>query len=203
MYNYEQKRLNIQLVPKTAWCKNSREIPNWSEISTKIRSIKKCQICECNKELDELDAHEIWDFNEDTQEQTLKDIISVCKDCHNTIHFGLARKKHTDKEAIEQYIKVNNCSKAEFKKDSNEAFLVWLTRSSINWKLDENKLKRKIFELTGIKCIDITEPIDGKYYAKVKYEEKELAKSMGAKWDPIKKLWYFLSENDRSNWNNR
>ena len=32
-----------------------------------------------------------------------------------------------------------------------------------------------------------------KCYLKVKYEDKEEAKSYGAKWDPSKKKWYYMS----------
>lgn len=38
-----------------------------------------------------------------------------------------------------------------------------------------------------------TEPKAKKCYLKVKYENKDEAKSYGAKWDPSKKKWYYMS----------
>ena len=36
-------------------------------------------------------------------------------------------------------------------------------------------------------------PYNKKIYLKVKYEDKDEAKSYGAKWDPSKKKWYYMS----------
>ena len=33
---------------------------------------------------------------------------------------------------------------------------------------------------------------DQKYYLNVSYEQKDIAKSLGSKWDPKRKKWYYM-----------
>ena len=195
MYNYEKRKLSFQIVPETAWYENLRSVlPNWAEISSNVRSIGHCEIC--GAITDELDAHEVWFYNDKDHEQKLVDIIAVCKDCHHAIHIGYASVNGTWKEALRHYTKINNCSPLESIAEMEEARAVWEKRSQVQWKLNEDELKEKVKELTGIDC-NIDEAIDGKYYAMVSYDQKDIAKSMGAKWDWKRKMWYFNSKEEK------
>lgn len=199
-YKYEQRKLSFQLVPQTAWYTNLRSIlPNWSEISNAVRQSDKCECCGKNFDPKELEAHEVWEYDDEKHTQSLKNIIAVCKNCHNTIHIGHASVVGKAAEGLKWYMKVNNISKAEAAEDIKEAFEVWEERSQYDWDLDEEELKTKVQNLLGISC-DFEAPIDGKYYANVSYEEKELAKELGAKWDFTRKLWYFNNKEARETW---
>ena len=199
MYNYETRKLTFQFVPEHSWYKNLHNFtPRWNEISEKIRETNKCEIC--GKETHDLDAHEVWTYNDITHTQSLDNIIAVCKDCHNTIHIGHANITGKTKEAIAQYKKVNQLTDAEINKDYNEAVSVWEIRSGYEWTIDEEQIKQKVYEQTGIKC-DMD--INGKYYVNISYAEKEKAKQYGAKWDWQRKMWYFTDMESRNNWSNR
>ena len=69
MYRYEQRKLNIQLIPQTSWYKNLRSIlPNWKDVSEHIRNTQTvCQICGSN---DCLHAHEVWEYDDEKHEQS-------------------------------------------------------------------------------------------------------------------------------------
>ncbi|MBP5292440.1 MAG: hypothetical protein J6Y90_07470 [Lachnospiraceae bacterium] len=198
MYGYECRTLNFQLVPEKAWSKNLRSlIPNWHEVSFHVRMGGECSVC--GKMTGELEAHEIWDYDDKTHEQTLRKIVPVCPDCHNAIRVEHACQTGTFNEALEQYMKVNGIDIDEAYSDLEEARKVWQERSLHEWKLDEEKLKEKVTALTGISC-EIDKPINGRYYANVPYELKDTAKEMGAKWDNLRKMWYFASQKTRSAW---
>lgn len=72
---------------------------------------------------------------------------------------------------------------------------------------DRHSIGNYYADLLANKAINLDEkPKDGfikkqpKIYLKVKYEEKEDAKSKGAKWDPAKKQWYIFEDNSNKNY---
>jgi len=200
-YVYETRKLNFQLVPSTCWYSNLRSIlPNWSEISNYIRKPCKCSICGSEKQMNELHAHEVWSYDDTNHKQSLKSIICVCEDCHNSIHIGHSNVEGIGDQALQHYVEVNNITKEQADEDYKEAFRIWSIRSKFKWTLDESELYEKVKGLTGIDC-DISNPINGRYYAKVPYDAKEQAKKFGARWDSERKMWYFMSEEARKNWN--
>ena len=198
MYDYEKRKLTFQLVPSTCWYTNLRSIlPNWSEISYNIRLKNQCDIC--GTKSDTFDAHEVWKYDDIAHIQSLDKIICVCKNCHNVIHFGHTQIEGDSELAYEWYKKINNLTDEQADKDIGEAFTVWEYRSKFNWKLNKVELFNRVEELTGISC-NIDMPINGRYYAKVAYKDKDNAKKLGAKWDNNRKLWYFLNEDARNKW---
>lgn len=201
MYNYEKRKLNFQLVPSTSWYTNLRSIlPNWSEISNKVRQLGKCEICGTEYDIKDLEAHEVWEYDDNTHKQSLGKIICVCKECHNTIHIGHAQVIHKEKEALAHYQKINGLDKNETLLDEAEAFAIWSERSEYQWTVDEKQLKARVKSQLGIEC-DFDSAIDGKFYAFVTYEDKDKAKELGAKWDAFRRMWYFNDKESRDNWN--
>ena len=199
MYTYETRKLSFQLVPAKSWYKNLHNFtPRWNEISEKIREKSICEIC--GKETRALDAHEVWIYDDVTHTQSLDKIIAVCKDCHNAIHIGHANITGKTEEAIAQYKKVNQLTDAEIDRDYDEAANVWLMRSEYVWRIDEEQIKRKVYEQTRIEC-DMK--IDRKYYANISYAEKDKAKRYGARWDEQRKMWYFMNAEAMEEWCNR
>ena len=79
------------------------------------------------------------------------------------------------------------------------AFEVWGMRSTFDWSIDEQQIINKVNEQLQINS-DFKKAINNRFYTKVSYNEKDEAKSMGAKWDPDRKMWYFLSEEKRNMW---
>lgn len=200
MLTYEDRKLSFQLVPQSSWYSNLRSIlPNWKEISDKVRSIGRCEICGEEYDPKDLEAHEVWEFNDETHQQLLKRIDCTCFKCHTAIHIGLAGVKGKEKVALYHYKKVNNLSDIEVREDEEMAFEVWGMRSMFDWTIDEQQIINRVNEQLQINS-DFKKAINNRFYTKVSYNEKDEAKSMGAKWDPDRKMWYFLSEEKRNMW---
>jgi len=62
---------------------------DWRDISSKVRSVNKC--CICNTATSVLDTHELYSYDTDTKIIKLEKLLPVCHDCHNTIHIGRMR----------------------------------------------------------------------------------------------------------------
>ena len=115
-----EKKLNFELVPDGCWHSNLRYVlpkTHWDLIKKIAREKAggKCQIC--GKKVKVLDTHERWAYNEETKTQRLTEIVAVCKDCHSVIHIGFTSLKGNLERAENHYMKVNNCSYVEYKKD--------------------------------------------------------------------------------------
>ena len=101
----------------------------------------------CGNKTDRLEAHERWSYNEKTQTQKLEDIVAVCSDCHSVIHIGRTQLKGNEERAEEHYMKVNNCSYAEYRKNLGKANELHRRLNLVpEWKLDLTYLKRYIDE---------------------------------------------------------
>ena len=183
-----------------AWYNNLRSfVPNWAEISTKIRSKCTCEICGYRGEISEFDAHEVWKYDDKDHVQSLSKIMCVCKPCHSTIHIGLSGLNGTLDQSLQHYQEVNGLTKEEVNLDYAEAGKVYHSRSMFEWTLDKEKLIKDVESLTGISC-DLSKPVNGRYYENVPFDLKDTAKSFGARWDSERKMWYFMSEEARTKW---
>ena len=83
------KQFIFSLLPKGAWDNDlSKTLPkkDWDLLRNKCygRANHRCEIC--GYQTDDLDAHEVWDFNVNKKTQTLKNIIGICSRCHGVIH---------------------------------------------------------------------------------------------------------------------
>lgn len=143
-------KLEFEMVPDSCWYSNLRSIlskKQWDYIKAdaKKRANGKCMIC--GKKTDRLEAHERWSYNEKTQTQKLEDIVAVCSDCHSVIHIGRTQLKGNEERAEEHYMKVNNCSYAEYRKNLGKANELHRRLNLVpEWKLDLTYLKRYIDE---------------------------------------------------------
>lgn len=141
-------KLQFELVPEGCWGSNLRTFftkKQWDFIKddAKKRANGICQIC--GKKTDRLDAHEKWIYDEENGIQILDDVISICKDCHNTIHIGRTQLKGNVVKAENHYMKVNDCSYAQMIADLGKANQDHIRRNKISeWKLDLSWLKRFI-----------------------------------------------------------
>ena len=141
-------KLNFELVPDSCWYSNLRSIlskKQWDFLRQDARDRAQGRCMICGKKTDKLDAHERWSYNEEKCVQKLEDIVAVCKDCHSVIHIGYTQLKGDVERAEKHFIKVNNCSYAEYRKALGIANEEHQRRNKISeWKLDLNYLKRYI-----------------------------------------------------------
>lgn len=131
-------KLTIDLLPKGAWGNDfSKTLPKkeWDIVRNSCyeRANNKCEIC--GFETDELDAHEVWDFDIETKTQTLKDIIAICSKCHGVKHIRNSQRLGFEENAKSHFMKVNNCSEMEFAAHLVKAQMDFEERNKVyRWK---------------------------------------------------------------------
>ena len=141
-----QLKLAFELVPDGCWYSNLRSIlpkSEWDKIKkdAKTRSNGQCSIC--GKKTDKLDAHEVWSYDIEKGIQKLENVIAVCKDCHSVIHIGYTQLKGNVQHAEEHFMRVNNCTYAEYRQQLNKANILHKERNKVSeWKLDATWLER-------------------------------------------------------------
>ena len=79
----------------------------------------KCEIC--GYKTDELDAHEVWEFDVNNKTQTLIDIIGICSKCHGVKHMRNSQRLGFGENAKKHFMEVNKCSDLEFASHFTEA----------------------------------------------------------------------------------
>jgi len=136
-------KLEIELVPSTAWYSNLRtkiSRQEWDRIRFKVYNDYNncCAICGAKSQLN---CHEIWKYNDDNHIQTLKGFIALCEDCHMIKHIGFAEIQESKglldmHKLIDHFLKVNEVDINIFEKHKSEAFKVWAERSRYEWKTE-------------------------------------------------------------------
>lgn len=138
-------KLNFELVPDSCWYSNLRSLlppGGWDIIRKKAyaRANGRCMIC--GAKTARLEAHEQWSYDEDNAVQKLTGVIATCHACHEVIHIGRTQLMGREREASEHFMKVNNCTYAEYRKALGEANAAHRRRNQIpEWKLDLSVLK--------------------------------------------------------------
>ena len=141
-------KLNFELVPDSCWYSNLRSIlspAQWDVVRKEAyaRANGRCVIC--GRECKRLEAHEQWEYDEEACVQKLKDVIAVCRDCHEVIHIGRTSLMGREKEASEHFMKVNGCSYSDYRKALGEANEAHRRRNLVpEWKLDLTYLAKFI-----------------------------------------------------------
>ena len=142
MKNY---KLTIDLLPKGAWGNDFSKTlskKDWDILRNKCyeRANHKCAIC--GYVTDELDAHEVWNFNIENKTQTLLDIIALCSRCHGVKHIRNSYRLGYGEDAKTHFIKVNNASELGFIAHLTEAEMKFEEQNKVyRWKIvaDLNK----------------------------------------------------------------
>jgi 5-methylcytosine-specific restriction endonuclease McrA len=146
-------KLTIELVPRTCWYSNVRSNVTkneWDVIRKKSyeHANHVCEICGdvgTNQGVrHNVECHEIWDYNDETKEQTLLGLISLCPYCHKSKHVGLAQMNGELHIVVNQLMKVNDITEDEALNYINKSFDIWSKRSNFEWKLNTDYLKEYI-----------------------------------------------------------
>lgn len=138
-------KLNFELVPDSCWYSNLRsQLPNevWDRIRKKAyaRAGGKCMVC--GAPTPRLEAHEQWEYDDLNGVQKLKNVVAVCRACHEVIHIGRTQLVGREREASEHFMKVNGCTYAEYRKALGEANEKHRERSRREWQLDVSELPK-------------------------------------------------------------
>lgn len=138
-------KLNFELVPDSCWYSNLRsELPReaWDKIRKKAyaRAGGKCMIC--GAPATRLEAHEQWEYDDEKGIQKLKNVVAICRPCHEVIHIGRTQLTGREREAAAHFMKVNGCTYADYIKALGEANEVHRERSKREWRLDVSELPK-------------------------------------------------------------
>ena len=147
-----QFRLEIELVPKTCWYSNLRNVftnQEWKVIRNYICDFRvtdnRCSIC--NEKVYFLEAHEQWEYDMDNHIQKLVRIRPLCTNCHKVKHWGLAQLRGEQDLVINQFLKVNQCTEPDLVEHLIKTEELFKQRNAItDWKLDMSYLKTIGFE---------------------------------------------------------
>ena len=135
----EELKLTIEMLPKGAWNNDfSKTLPKkeWDIVREFCykRANHKCEIC--GFETEDLDAHEVWEFDVRNKTQTLKDIIAICSKCHGVKHIRNSQRLGYGDNAKKHFLRVNNCSELEYAAHLTRAQLDFEERNKIyRWKI--------------------------------------------------------------------
>ena len=147
-----QLKLTVELVPKPLWDLNPRKAmgkSRWDKVRRDVyaKYDDRCGICDADERLE---AHEIWDYDDENLVQKLVDFIALCKPCHQVKHFGrssiLADRDLIDLESlVDHFVKINNCSKEELQRHVEEVGDKWEKRSAKQgWECDWGPYQRYV-----------------------------------------------------------
>lgn len=132
-------KLTIEMLPKGAWNNDfSKTLPKqqWDILREECykRANHKCQIC--GYETDDLDAHEIWDFDIENKTQKLIDIVGICSKCHGVKHIRNSQRLGYGEEAKRHFMNVNGCSELDYATHLAKAKMDFEERNEIyRWKI--------------------------------------------------------------------
>ncbi len=141
-------KLNFELVPDCCWKYNLRTVLSsrlWDFLKkdARQRAGGKCMIC--GKKTSQLEAHERWSYDSVKRVQKLEDIVAVCKDCHSVIHINRTMLCGDEQRAEKHFMKVNNCSYAEYRKALGEANSEHIKLNEVGeWVMDISYLERYV-----------------------------------------------------------
>lgn len=134
-------KLEVELVPKTAWYSNVRskvDRNTWDQIRRKCyrKANFICEICGGKGDQWPVECHERWHYDDENKKQTLEGLIALCPNCHKTKHAGRSIALGDREVVLEQLMKVNDMTKSEAIEYIDEVFTVWRERSQHQWELD-------------------------------------------------------------------
>ncbi len=133
--------LRVELVPATSWGANLR-----SELTRgqwdKLRKAQyekaghRCEICGGKGRRHAVECHEVWDYDDKDNVQTLVTLIALCSRCHEVKHYGLAETRGFGWRARAHLMAVNQWTLQQALKHLRESFDLWEERSDKTWTLN-------------------------------------------------------------------
>lgn len=141
--------LFVDVVPRTAWFSNLRSVlpaRDWDTLRkrTYSKAGNVCQACGGRGPRHPVEAHERWVFNAANRVQRLDRIVALCPACHAATHFGLARIRGFEAEAIHHLCQVNSWSEEQAWSEVHHRMNLAKLQSRIaDWRLDMRMLLRE------------------------------------------------------------
>lgn len=139
--HFNDVRLSIELIPKTCWFSNVRDhisSSDWDKLrrASYEKANHVCEICGNRGEKHPVECHEIWFYDDENFTQTLKGLISLCPNCHEVKHIGLAGLRGRGEIAKNHLAKVNKWSDEVAEQYINLSKDIFILRSKHEWHLN-------------------------------------------------------------------
>jgi len=156
MCSEQKPKLSIELIPKTCHYSNVRttiKLSEWDKIRRHIYNLAgyKCQICKNIGTLQgykhNLECHEVWEYNDESQTQTLINLEALCPICHLTKHIGRAIAMKKSEICIRHLTKINKWTLAATDEYIKCSFDKHKERSKHKWTLDLSILNDEPYNL--------------------------------------------------------
>ena len=145
-----------ELIPSPCFGYNLRSFlkpVEWQSISKYVRERANGQCEICGERTYELEAHEMWEFNDVTHYQRLKDVKAVCPLCHRSFHIGQTKSQNNPELLQAVYghmMKVNNCNERTLEQIIATAEMKWKMRSKYGWTIEvDDELLAELLEKGG------------------------------------------------------
>lgn len=103
------------------------------------RADQRCEACGSAPDRGQsqwLEAHERWEYDQVHRIQRLKRLVCLCTNCHQTTHYGFAKVKGREAEALAHLMAVNRWDRNTALRHVDAAFALWQERSRYDWTLD-------------------------------------------------------------------
>jgi|GEM_PF-6343886 len=160
--SYGGNAFYVDMVPASAFHSNLRAmlpLAQWKELSTYVRARnhERCEIC--NSAL-RLEAHERWHFDPQTRLQTLKRIMCLCKQCHLSVHIGLAGQLGLAQSIHAHIMEITGWTKKQLTEHVDGARDEWSKLSKGTWNIDVSMVQA--IGMTIASETDIKNKIAGK-----------------------------------------
>jgi hypothetical protein len=134
-------KLGIESVPISAWGRSLANLlprREWDDLRMQCyrEANYKCEICG-NTTLD-LEAHEVWRFDDKRAIMALAYIQCLCKLCHGVKHYGRSKVvdgKRYAKILIEHWCSINDKTQADFAQHEAEVFKLNKKRADIYYQV--------------------------------------------------------------------
>lgn len=146
----DKHKLTVELVPQSCWYTNVRSNvtqEEWDVIRKKSYRLAnyRCEICGdvgTNQGVKHaVECHEIFEYDDENNIQTLVGLVSLCPYCHKVKHPGLANIRGEYPIVLKQLMKVNGMNEDEADGYLRDAFDQWERRSEHEWELNIDYVK--------------------------------------------------------------
>jgi len=134
-------KLTIELVPRTTWYANVRNLvtySQWEKIKrqTRQKAGSVCEICGGVGDRWPVECHEVWQYDDETHVQKLTGFVALCPMCHMVKHFGHTALIGQTQAATEHLAAVNDWDAQTTQEYITAAYAEWQRRSCYDWQLD-------------------------------------------------------------------
>lgn len=142
-----KEKLTFEMIPEACWYVNLRSVllpEDWDKVRKDAYARAKGRCMICSKKTSRLEAHEKWSYDEERAVQKLETVVALCRECHEVKHIGRTQLLGRGDDAMEQFMRVNECSQSEYHEALCKANEEHFRRNKIEaWSTDISWLKNK------------------------------------------------------------